>query len=226
MNPAPRRRRRVGAEQGFTLLEALIALVVISIAAALLIPNLNGSLIRSRKVNLLNEASVFLQQAKQEASRRGVPVVVSIDLDEDRLFSFANVDLDPDLGFDPDSSAPSRTADYEVGRSELPVTDTDPLLDFWGPADSSPRGADITVGMSTDGSGDPVFVFEPDGSVRETGAIRFGDVRGNFFELRVEPAATARIQVLKYNPTTDFGGPNFLPRGIDEDSGENYWEWS
>ncbi len=35
--------------------------------------------------------------------------------------------------------------------------------------------------------------------MRNTGAIRFGDLRGNFLEVRVEPAATARVQVLKWD---------------------------
>lgn len=211
---------------GFTLLETLIVLAVLGIALSVLIPNINDTLLRQRKVGFLSEATVFLQQAKAEASRIGVPVVVRVEPGNDRLFSFANVDLDEDLRFDPDITETLRTVDYEVGRLDLPKTSGLFLLDFWGPADGSPRMGDEIDGMTQDGDGNDVFVFEIDGSVRDIGAVRFGDLKDNFFELRVAPAASARVRILKYNDTTDFDGPGFLPTGIDETTGKPFWKWS
>ena len=211
---------------GFTLLETLIVLAVLGIALGVLIPNLTDTLQRQRRVGFLSEATIFLQQAKAEAAKMGVPVIVRVEPGNDRLFSFANVDLDADLDFDPDLTEAFRTVDYEVGRLDLPRTGESFLMDFWGPADAAARMGDEFDGMTTDGSGNRVFVFEIDGSVRDVGAVRFGDLSDNYFELRVEPAATARVRVLKYNPTGDFDGPNFLPNGNDETTGKPYWTWS
>lgn len=221
-----RARRTANRRAGFTLLETLIVLAVLGIALSVLIPNLNGALLRQRKVGFLSEATIFLQQAKAEASRIGVPVVVRVEPNNNRLFSFANVDLDSDLRFDPDITKVLRTVDYEVGRLDLPRTSGEFLFDFWGPADGTARSGDEIDGLTQDGDGNDVFVFEIDGSVRDVGAVRFGDVKDNFFELRVDPAASARVRVLKYNDTANFGGPNFLPNGSDPATGKQYWKWS
>lgn len=225
-NTAERRAARRTGSGGFTLLETLIVLAVLGIALSVLIPNLNGTLIRQRKVGFLSEATIFLQQAKAEASRIGVPVIVRVERDNNRLFSFTNIDLDGDLRFNPDTTKVLRTVDYEVGRLDLPQTNGLYLMDFWGPADSEPRMGDEIDGMTKDGDGNDVFVFEIDGSVRDVGAVRFGDIKGNFFELRVDPAASARVRILKYNDSTDFDGPNFLPNSSDESTGKQYWKWS
>jgi len=59
------------------------------------------------------------------------------------------------------------------------------------------------------------FVFLPDGSVDKTGAFRFQDVRGNFLEIQVEPQATARVQVRKW----DEDANDWFTRG------DKVWEW-
>jgi competence protein ComGC len=61
------------------------------------------------------------------------------------------------------------------------------------------------------------FVFLPDGSVQEPGAFRIADVRGNFLEVRVEPRATARVQVRKWDETDS----QWYTRG----QGGKAWEW-
>ena len=64
-------------------------------------------------------------------------------------------------------------------------------------------------------------VFEPDGSIRDIGAFRIADDRGdprNTLEVRVAPRATARIEVRKFV----FGGPSgddFYPAGA------GLWKW-
>lgn len=61
------------------------------------------------------------------------------------------------------------------------------------------------------------FTFLSDGSVQETGAFRFSDVRGNFLEVNVEPKATARVQVRKWDETDGTWNTR--------DQGEKAWEW-
>ena len=61
------------------------------------------------------------------------------------------------------------------------------------------------------------FVFLTDGSVDEPGAFRIADIRGNFLEIRVEPKATARVQVRKW----DEAEGDWYTR----DQGGKAWEW-
>jgi prepilin-type N-terminal cleavage/methylation domain-containing protein len=62
------------------------------------------------------------------------------------------------------------------------------------------------------------FTFLPDGSVTATGAFRLADVRGNFLEIRVEPQATARVQLRKWDETDS--------QWYTRDQGGKAWEWS
>jgi hypothetical protein len=92
-------------------------------------------------------------------------------------------------------------------------------------------GPDLIVGVdgahaqSLDGltlvAGTPVAVFEPNGSIRDVGAIRLGDgkaPRANIFEIRIEPEATARIERRKWI-YGEGGSDAFLP------SGGGTWTW-
>ena len=113
---------------------------------------------------------------------------------------------------------------------ELPLpqgSNASTSIAFWGPADTNPNGADIADGLDTDGSSRPVAVLLPDGSIRSEGGFRIADARGNFFEVRIEPRATARIEIRKYYETPPFGGgvSDFYPRGKDSVTGENLWKW-
>lgn len=218
--------QQLDRRSGFTLLEVLVAVAIIALAGTLLIPNLFAEMQKQRVRSFMNETTNFLLVVKQEAIRRSVPVVVQLDLANDRFFAFANVDGDTDLRYQPVAGELARTVDYEVRRLDLPTAGTTLFMDFYGPTDSGPREAGIVDGLNTDGDSNPVIVFEPDGSVRNIGGVRFADWDAdNFFELRIAPAATARVQLLKYNESSNWDGPNFLPRGSDPDSGEPYWRW-
>lgn len=61
------------------------------------------------------------------------------------------------------------------------------------------------------------FAFSPDGSVASTGAFRLGDPNGNYLEIRVEPQATARVQVRKWDDTDS--------EWYTRDQGGKPWEW-
>ena len=58
-------------------------------------------------------------------------------------------------------------------------------------------------------------VFLSDGSVLELGAFRTGDLEGNYLEIRVDPKATARVEILKWD------GAEYLAQG---DKGKT-WKW-
>ena len=79
---------------------------------------------------------------------------------------------------------------------------------------------------TTVGGSPNAVVFQPGGSVRDSGAIRFGDKRGNILEVRVEPRSTARVEIRKFHPDPPWGGPpGFFPAGRHEGSGKPMWEW-
>ena len=46
-------------------------------------------------------------------------------------------------------------------------------------------------------------IFESDGSIRNIGAFRFGDTRGNYLQIEIAPTATARVTLKKWDETTD-----------------------
>lgn len=78
----------------------------------------------------------------------------------------------------------------------------------------APSGEDVISGVDVDGN---CFIFLSNGSVQRTGAFRFADVRGNFLEVQVEPQATARVQVRKWDETDNAW--------YTRDQGGKAWEW-
>lgn len=192
------------------------------------VPNLLQTVRKSRTIGFMNEFQNQLARARQEAIRRSVPVVVEQDLDNQRVFIFANVDGDANLEFNEDATVPFRTADYEVASLRLPSAGSSQFLYFHGPGDADPGGPDRAVGLSTNGDGERVAVFESDGSIRSVGAFRIADnAERNFFELRIAPAATAKVELRKWYVDPPFGGGTsaFFPRGFDETTGKNLWKW-
>jgi hypothetical protein len=73
-----------------------------------------------------------------------------------------------------------------------------------------------------------VAVFEPDGSVRDAGGIRISDGKNpaNVFEVRIDPPATARVEILKFVYGDNRGiNPELAPHGSWFGQGGNMWEW-
>lgn len=235
------RKVRRGGARGFSVLEVLVVLVVIGVLAGLGIPAVVKSLGRLQLESGSRVCVSTLRRARNEAIRRGVPVVVGFDETRGALSVFADVDNDvgepeSDLMYNPCEGCvparPARATDYELPSSVLPGR-----VWFWGAEDASPGGAGMVEGFTPapdDPAANPLIVFDPDGSVRDAGALRIGsgawprdgagwaDRERNFLEVRVVVASTGRIEVRKWLP----GAPataSYQPL-LHGDDGPN-WIW-
>ncbi len=223
--PAMKEPKRHRQTSGFTLIEGLVVLALLLVVLMVAVPKIFHLLRRSRDQAILTETSMLLSRARMEAIKRGVPVVVGVDYEAQQLFAFADVNLDDgsrgsDLVFNPVDGANGGATDYQVALIPLPQD-----VRFWGPADAEPEGPDTIDELTPAEAGLPnVAVLEIDGSIRNRGAIRFGDDRANFFEVRISPEATARIQLRKYDADRAAGpdGLHFYAR--DQDGIP--WEWN
>lgn len=214
---------------GFTILELLVVVTILTIASLIAIPAFLKMAVRAKLEGVTRQTKVLLQMARQEAVKSGIPVAVECDFAERALVIFG--DVDDDGVFTPDETKTYRTVDYQVVRQPLPgANNPSARIEFMGPS-----GTPGTAGAPGDAiSGftgtNSLAIFEVDGSIREEGAFRFGDKRGNYLEVRVGPAATARLQVRKYTTA----GPNGSNCGTDSSdcfyprakwNGKPLWVW-
>jgi Tfp pilus assembly protein FimT len=182
-NDAPRGRA------GFTLLEALVVLAVMMTALLFGFPALQNMIQRSKTEGFVREAAVLLRLARAESIKTGGRVSVAIDTTpgEGKVFAFSDTDGDGVL---------------DVGEQKLRgegfALPTRVVFGAPGPPVTPVVAAvtDLPNGAAT---------FSSDGSVQLAGAtssIWISDVRGNVVEIRIGPAATARIEIFKYNEDT------------------------
>lgn len=202
-------RGSMRAQRGFTLVELLVIIVIISVLAIILWPSLHKMILRNRLQGQATEVSIAMRQARLEAIKRTVPTVMRADFVNDQTLVF--VDVDADGSFTPNPTAPRGTVDFELRSAPLPGHVT-----FAGPS-LTVEGADAVDGFTTDPEGGPnQVVFNPDGSVEDAGAFRFADPKGNVLEVRVSPPATARIELRKWD-----GSDFFAQR-----EGGEPWRWA
>ncbi len=215
----PRHRPRPRA--GFTLIEMLVVVLVLGIAAGLGFPTVLRVIHQVRISTHLREASALVQQARLEAIRRGRPVVVEIDADTKEIFAYADLDGanpgDPSNGeFDPQGGAPARTTDYEFRRLKVRGD-----LELKEPGGQT--GLNSLDGFVNPNMPDQRAIFQSDGSLDAAGAFRFADARGNYLEIRVAPAATGKVQIRKYDPDlgVNWDGTHWYAHG-EVSKG---WKW-
>lgn len=184
-----RLRRLPKSSSGLTLLELVIALAVLMMVAALGIPALLQFVHRGKIEGFTRNSAMMLREARLEAVKGGFPCIVWADSGEGSLVAFA--DLNRDGIFNPDGSEVDfRSTDYPLRRLPLPEG-----VSFDAP-DSQPsvEGFTTIAGLPA-----RYAVFSEDGSINDAGAFRVGDERGNFLEIRVAPAATAKITIRKWD---------------------------
>jgi prepilin-type N-terminal cleavage/methylation domain-containing protein len=206
------------AERGFTLIELLVVIVVAMILMALTIPTLQTTWRAGKLRGAANQTMVLMRQARLEAikfSAQGIVSIVPATADAPgRVEAFS--DRDADGVRDPEEPI--------VGTFVLPKG-----VDFRAPGDLT--GAYSVDDLTTDADGGPSkAVFLRDGSIEATGAFRLGDENGNFLEVRVDPRATARVEIRKCLLCTDAenGDDWYAPgggQGAYGKAGEAWEKW-
>jgi prepilin-type N-terminal cleavage/methylation domain-containing protein len=173
-NPMPGRGQR-----GFTLIEMLVVMALMLALVAIGIPSLQNALHQSKMRGMVQEITVAMRLARIDAiktSSQGiVQIVPSTAPDQPTLVrAFSDRDSDGRLG-----------ANEKVLASFV-----------------LPTGVtfDSVYKFSVDPDGGPnIAIFRSDGSIADIeGAFRISDPYGNQMEVHAGPAATARIEVHKF----------------------------
>jgi prepilin-type N-terminal cleavage/methylation domain-containing protein len=188
---------------GFTLIEVLVVLILLGLIALLGFPALQNAIARSRLEGTARQITILMQQSRFDAIKNSAPVSVRVDIPERLVTAFRESASSGTIGTR-DSGEPA--VGGEAGIT-LPR-----LVDFVAPGSET-----VIKGFSPPSPTTAAWVtFNTDGSVRQQGAFRIGDNRSNFLELAIEPAATARIEMRKWD------GSAFVAQG----SGSKPWAWN
>lgn len=205
-------RAYVAPNAGFSMVELLIALVIGAVIMTIGLPIVHGAIERARLEGQARTLAVLAGQARAVAITNNVETVLLFDGTD--FVSFADRDgataADPPDGvFNPVTGAEYKTTDWEVGRQPL-----DGGLSLAAPgAQQAIDGFDYTGAPEARPNGRAIF--EPDGSLIVTGAFRLADRRGNFLEVSLEPLATGKVTVRKWN------GSAWREQG----EGDVSWDW-
>lgn len=192
---APEGCPRGDGARGFTLIEALLVVGVLTVVLALGIPAIQNLIVRSKTEGFARQVSSTMQRTRLEAIKMNREGAVFMDTANRRLVAF--IDADRDGTFNPTNGTP-RTTDYVLARLDLPsgveFEDQDGNVGI-----ASVLGATT---VEVDGADLPAPIFQPDGSIEdpvaEAFAFRVADVRDNTLEVRIAPAATGRVQLRKW----------------------------
>lgn len=206
MRPGPKATRSIAPRQhaaGFTLIEVLVVLILFGIIAMLGFPALQNMIARSRLEGTVRQMGTLMQQARYEAIKNSTPVSVRIDIPGRVVTAFRD---DRTIG----TFGTQDVGEAVVGpESGLPLPR---FIEF-----SAPTAQAVVEGFHPASPTTAGWVsFASDGSVAAQGAFRVGDNRGNFLEIAVEPAATARIEMRKWDGTA------FVAQGTDSKP----WAWN
>lgn len=175
MSHRPQSHSSPGGSAGFTLVEALVMLAIIGIAAAFAIPNLHRAKIKTETTQAIFGVAGLLDLARSEAVRRHSPVVLTYTpggLASDGMFHVFE-DWDPNN----DNAAVSNGNNiFDGSEDSIRRVPLGSALK----ATNAPAGDTSTLPNLT------TVVFRSDGALRTIGGVaHFVDDLGNTFRIRV-----------------------------------------
>ena len=176
---APLRRRELAA--GFTMLELIIVLCLLGIMMIIGFPALLNMIRRSKVETVIKEAAMEVRAARLQAVKHSYSTFAQADLTGRRLVVWRDAGA---AGFTPGT-------DEQLAELQLPDG-----MSFVGPP-SSPAPSE---GLPADN----YFTFRSTGQADVNGGIRLADERGNYFEVRVDPAATGKVTLRKWDDATSL----------------------
>ena len=197
-------------ERGFTLIEMLVVIAILSIALLLSAPYLSKQIQRTKLVGVAQQSAGLLRLARMDAIKNSQCAMVRIDLAAGKVEALSDRDGD---------CLPS-AADVRIGEVVLPKS-----VSFTSPCGT---GEASVQGFTTWPSNPSLAVFRSDGSAEAAGAFRFqavefGGRAPNYLEVLLSPAATARIQVRKWRG----GGGDCNDDLLWHTNGDGgSWQWS
>lgn len=208
------KRERTGrAARGFTMIETLVVLVLLAILMLFAVPSLFTAMRQGKLRGAADQTATLMRLARLEAIKQSCRVIV-------RPLVAAGGKPDRVEGVVDCNNDGVQDADR---KPLIPVT-LPARVHFWGPPNL--KGTASVDGLSDDpaGGGGKVAIFQSDGSVPVlgTGAFRLGDESGNFLEVRVKPAATARVEIRKCLACTNAADSNDWFANGD---GGRSWTW-
>jgi prepilin-type N-terminal cleavage/methylation domain-containing protein len=191
----PIRRSRAG----FTLIEALVVLAILSILLMLGMPEMLRVVRRSRLEGYAQTVAGTMRICRFEAVRQNVNTRLFVDYTNNQVLA----------------------ATVDAAGDPVEVLGTQPLpskVDFWA-WNEDPRKDNAIVGFTTTATGGFVE-FRPNGSADTTGGVRLSD-GNNYLEVAVATQATGRIELRKAEPDPKTSAVGYRVNGEREYS----WDW-
>jgi type II secretory pathway pseudopilin PulG len=177
------------SERGFTLIETLIILAIMMALAAFTMPEIFAIMNRSRLEGTARQTATLMRAARLEAIKQSCYAVVMLEPANERVIAFVDNDLDG--VYEPTNVPPERM----IGRVDLPTRirfqDQTGNQDLLSVKDLVNPDTPATLP-------DRQVMYQSDGSVLDTGALRFADDRGNVLEVYVFPKTTGKAEVRKW----------------------------
>lgn len=112
LEKSPRKRAFFKGLAGYTLLELLVVLIIISLVSAMVVPKLVGSLASLNIQTAAKRMASSLRYAREQAVSEKTTCVALFDIDEHRLLIFSNQDK-------LDETSPDLSSEAEVSKTRL-----------------------------------------------------------------------------------------------------------
>ncbi len=195
------RCRATSSVCGFSLIELVVVLAIGSLLFLVGTLHVTAFLHREKVLSSARLLESAMRSTRLAAIRSRAPAYAAVDSAARVAEFFVDIDRDGTMSW----------TEELVARVHLPTP-----LTFEGP-DGQPGDGLLLADEQHR------LRFEPDGSVGNTGSIRLSDGRGNYFEVRVAPRATARTSLRMLQPEQAPGADGSRWFARDEIPGG--WTW-